>query len=144
MTSKREQILVALQTKLETLESAYVKVYRNEDKPQKVDGGLVILRDGESEEPEVMLSPLTYIYQHSAHIDIMVQNGDSAARDKQLDALLVSIGGIITANRTLGGLAEWMEASAPTFIEEPIEGAGGVKMAQLLVLVRFFTTDPLN
>ena len=144
MSSTREQILAALFTCLQTLASAHVKVYRNMDKPQKIDGGLIILRDGESEAPEVMLSPLTYIYQHHIPIEITVQNADAGVRDSQLDSLLSAIGNIINNNRTLSGVAEWVEANAPVFIDEPIEGAASVKMAQLNVMVRFSTNDPLN
>jgi hypothetical protein len=144
MASQREQILAALFTDLQALETSSVKVYRNLDKPQKVESGLIIMRDGAAEQPDVLLSPLTYIYEHVVHLEVMVQNADAATRDSQLDALLVSIGGVIIADRSLGGLAEWMEAEAPAFIEEPIEGAPTVKMAQVSVMVRFITNDPLN
>lgn len=145
MTSKREQILDRLSTKMKALESATVKVYRNLDKPQKItSGGIIILRDGGGEEPEVLLSPLTYIYEHLVTAEIMVQNPDPAIRDSTLDALLVSIGGVINANRTLDGLAEWVEARSPDFQEESIEGAASIRTATVLIMVRFFTTDPLN
>ncbi len=144
MASKREQVLSALFTQLSTLASATVHVYRNEDKPQKVVSGLIIMRDGASEEPEVLLSPLTYIYEHLVHLEVMVQAGTAAARDSALDGLLSSIGTIITNNRSLGGLAEWVESNAPAFIEEPIEGAASVKLAQISIMVRFWTNDPLN
>jgi hypothetical protein len=145
MTSKREQILSALTTKIKILESANIKVYRNLDKPQKIpSGGIIILRDGGGEEPEVLLSPLTYIYEHIVTLEVMVQNPDSAARDSALDDLLVNIGAIINANRTLNGLAEWVEARIPDFEEEPIDGAASVRTAIVQVMVRFNTTDPLN
>jgi hypothetical protein len=145
MTSKREQVLNTLYTKLKTLESATLKIYRNLDKPQKItSGGVVNIHDGASEEPEVLLSPLTYIFEHIVTLEVMVQNADSFARDITLDALLVNIGGIINANRTLDGLAEWVEARAPDYNEEPIEGAATVRAATVQVMVRFSTTDPLN
>ncbi len=144
MASIREQVLSALFTRLQTLGTSTVSVYRNQDKPQKVENGMIIMRDGASEEPEVLLSPLTYIFQHLVHIEVLVQAPDTATRDSQLDALLSAIGGIINSNRSLGGLAEWVESNAPAFVEEPIEGAATVKMAQLSVMVRFVTNDPLN
>ena len=144
MSSVREQVLSALFTNLQALETSTVKVYRNLDKPQKVEGGLIIMRDGASEQPETLLSPLTYIYQHLVQVEVLVQNSDAAARDSQLDAMLAGIGGVIIADRSLGGIAEWTEAEAPAFVEEPIEGAASVKMAQLSVMVRFTTNDPLN
>lgn len=145
MTSKREQVLDRLATNLKTLETASLKVYRNRDKPQKIpSGGIVILRDGGGEEPEVLLSPLTYIYEHLVTAEIMVQNPDPAIRNTTIDALLVGIGSVINANRTLDGLAEWIEARSPEFQEEPIEGAVSVRTATVLIMVRFFTADPLN
>ena len=145
MPSKREQVLDRLTTKLKTLESATLKVYRNLDKPQQVlTGGMIVLRDGASAEPEMLLSPLTYIYEHLAVVEIMVQNPDPALRDSTLDALLVSIGSVITANRTLDGLAEWIEARSPEFQEEPIEGAASIRAATVQVMLRFATNDPLN
>lgn len=144
MSSKREQILSALFTRLQTLATTHLKVYRNMDKPQKVDGGLIILRDGTSEEPEILLSPVTYIFEHGVTLEVMVQNANAAARDSQLDAMLVSISGILNANSTLGGLVEWLQPDAPAYIDEPIEGGASVKMAQLNIVVRFATSDPLN
>lgn len=143
--SKREQVLQKLYGALTGLKSSTVKVYRNMDKPQKVtDGGIIILRDGESGEPDVMLSPLTYIYEHIASLEVMVQHPDTDKRAGILDGLLVAVGGIVNANRTLGGLAEWVEAQAPDFDEEPTEGAATVRAARVPVLIRFFTSDPLN
>ena len=145
MTSMREQVIARLYTKLKTLESAQVKVYRNLDKPQKItSGGILILRDGTADDPEVFLSPVTYIFEHVVTLEVMAQNPDSATRDTSLDNLLVSIGNIISANRTLDGLAEWMESHAPEFTEDAIEGAATVRMAIVQVMIRFFTTDPLN
>lgn len=145
MTSKREQVLNALYTAVKSLEGANLKVYRNLDKPQPVpSAGLVVLRDGTGEEPEVLLSPLTYIYEHIVTLEAMIQNASSAARDTALDALLANIGAIINANRTLGGLAEWVEARSPDFADEPIEGAASVRLATVGIMIRFSTIDPLN
>jgi len=145
MSSKREQVLQAFYAKLLGLQKPQVSVYRNMDKPQKVpDGGIIILRDGESGDPDVMLSPLTYIYEHIATLEVMAQHTDQDKRTSILDALLVGIGGIIGANRTLGGLAEWVEAQAPDFNEEPVDGAGTIRAATVPVMIRFFTSDPLN
>lgn len=145
MPSKREQVLAALFDKMKAIETAHIKVYRNLDKPQKLpDGGVLILRDGTEEEPEVLLNPLTYIYEHLVTAEVMVQDADQAERDTLLDALLVSMGGVINANRTLDGLAEWVEARSPDFQEEPIEGAATIRTATVLIMIRYFTTDPLN
>lgn len=145
MASKREQVMARLLTQLKTIESATLKIYRNMDKPQTIpNGGLVIMRDGDSPEPEVLLSPLTYIYEHYVSLDVMVQDAVVTSRDSKMDTLLVNIGTMLIANRTLDGLAEWVEPSAPDIVEDPIEGAGTVRIASVRVMVRYNTSNPLN
>ena len=146
MPSVREQIIAAFFSELKTLESSRIKVLRNPDKLMKVpaDGAIIVLRDGESGDPEVLLSPLTYIYEHLVTAEVIVQESDAALRDSQIDSLLISIGSVINANRTLNGLAEWVEARSPDFQQEPIEGAATIRTASVLIMIRYFTTDPLN
>ncbi len=145
MPSKREQVLGKLLTQLKIIESATLKVYRNMDKPQAVpNGGLVMMRDGDPPEPEVLLSPLTYIYEHYVTLEVLIQDAVPASRDSKMDTVLVNIGTVLTANRTLDGLAEWVEPSAPDIIEDPIEGAATVRSASVRVMVRYATTNPLN
>lgn len=145
MPSKREQVLDRLAIKLKTIETATLKVYRNLEKSQQIpSGGMIVMRDGVAEEPEILLSPLTYIYEQLIAVEVMVQNPDPAARDALLDVVLVAISSVIAANRTLDGLAEWVEARSPEFQEEPIEGAASIRVATVQVMARFFTYDPLN
>lgn len=145
MTSKREQVISALYAKLKALETANLKIYRNLDKAQALPtDGMIVLRDGAADEPEILLSPLTYIYEQLVGLEVLVQNADSATRSNLLDSLLVNIGGIINTNRTLDGLAEWVEAKSPDFNDDPIEGAATIRSATVQIMVRFFTTDPLN
>ena len=143
--SKREQILQAFYNALKALETSNLKVYRNLDKPQKIErDGIIIIRDGETQEPEVLLSPLTYIYEHYILLEVMVQNSDASIRDSALDNLLISVGNIINANPTLGGLAEWLEAKAPETTIEPIEGSSTIRTANVQVMARYYTNNPLN
>jgi hypothetical protein len=72
--------------------------------------GLLILRDGDPGDPEVTLSPLRYHYQHRTEIEAVVQGTD---RDASFDTLIASAGAALAADRTLGGLCDWIEAEAP-------------------------------
>ena len=56
------------------------------------------------------LSPLRYHYQHRAEIEAVVPGAD---RDAAFDTLTASIGAALVADRTLGGLCDWVEAEAP-------------------------------
>ena len=140
MTSQREAILSAL---LETLRTNLASsVRRNEVLPEKVPStGLVILRDGEPGEPEVTLSPLRYHYQHRAEIEAVVQGAD---RDAAFDTLTAGIGTALAADRTLGGLCDWVEAEAPRPVDLPVEGAASLKAAVIPVVLHYSTADPLG
>ncbi len=146
MPSVREQILSAFFTELKTLESSSIKLLRNPDKPIKAPekGAVITLYDGESGEPEVLLSPLTYVYEHVARIELMVNSTYAEHQNTTLDDLLMIIENLILNNRTLGGLAEWVEARAPEFLQESIEGTATFRAAMFSVMLRFYTTSPLH
>ena len=141
--SKREDVLNALLTKLSTLENIPVK--RNETLPQVIPkSGIVILRDGNMGEPEVLLSPPCFIYQHIAEIEVIVQDVLPADRDSKLDALLEKIGTILTIDINLGGLVDYCYPKSPEFVEEPIEGAPTIKAAIVPVLLEYASETSLN
>ena len=138
--TQRETILSALADLLRTIPN--VPVLRGEVLPERIPpAGLMILRDGEPGEPEVTLSPLTYHYRHRAEIEAVVQGAD---RDATFDALCASIGAVIAADRTLGGLCDWVEAEAPQPVDLPVEGAASLKAAVIPVILYYSTTDPLG
>ncbi len=138
--SARETILTAIHARLSMLPAT---VLRSEVLPERLPGqGLLILRDGEPGEPEVTLSPLRYHYQHRAEIEAVVQGTND--RDAAFDTLCVSIGAVITADRTLDGLCDWVEAEAPQSVDLPVEGAASLKAAVIRVSLFYTTSDPLG
>lgn len=139
MPTPRETILAALYARLASLPAT---VLRGEVLPERVPAkGLLILRDGEPGEPEVSLSPLAYHYQHRAEVETIVQGADL---DSAFDALCVSIGAVLAADRTLGGLCDWTEAEAPQPVDLPVEGAASLKAAVIRVSLFYTTSDPLG
>ena len=139
MPSKRETILAALQAQLQTLAA---QVLRGDVLPERIPpAGLIILRDGKPGEPEVTLSPLTYFYEHRAELEVVIQAG--TGRDALFDALAANIGAVLAADRTLGGLCDWVEAEAPEPVDLPIEGAAALKAAVITVVLHYATSDPL-
>lgn len=143
MASKRETVLQALFGKLDDI--AGPKVLRNETLPERIPAaGILILRDGDPGEPEVLLSPLEYCYQHRAEIELVVEAATPAARDAAYDGLLVSIGGAIEADRTLGGLCDYAEAEAPEPVDLAVDGAPGLKAAVVPILLHYGSPDPLG
>jgi hypothetical protein len=89
----------------------------------------------------VTLSPLRYHYQHRAEVEAVVQG---ASRDTGFDTLCASIGTALAADRTLGGLCDWVEAEAPQSVDLPVEGAASLKAAVIPVILHYSSADPLG
>jgi hypothetical protein len=141
MPTTRETILTALADLLSTI--PHVPVLRGEVLPERVPpAGLMILRDGNPGEPGVTLSPLMYHYQHRAELEVIVQS--TAQRDSLFDALTAQIGAVIAADRSLGGLCDWVEPEAPEPVDLPVEGGASLKAAIVPVLLHYATADPLG
>lgn len=140
MPSIRETVLAALHARLQALA---VPVLRGEVLPERISAtGLIVLRDGRPGEPEVTMSPLTYFYEHRAELEVVIQTG--ADRDTLFDALTASIGTALAADRTLGGLCDWVEAEAPEPVDLPVEGAAALKAAVITVVLHYVSADPLT
>jgi hypothetical protein len=140
LTTARESILQALHAALQTQPAP---VLRGEVLPERVPAaGLLILRDGDPGEPAVTLSPLRYHYQHRAEIEAVVQAG--AGRDAAFDDLAASVGILLSAHRTFGGLCDWVEAEAPRPVDLAIDGAATLKAAVIPIVLHYSSADPLG
>jgi len=142
MLSVREQILAALLARLETVPGATAK--REAPLPETVPaGGLIILRDGDPGDPEVVLSPVTYLWEHQTEIEVILQRGqddDSTA----LDTLLMAVGAALSTDRSLGDLAEWLDWGAPKTSGLAIDGAASLCGATVPVTIHYSSPDPLG
>ncbi len=140
MPTTRETILAALHARLQTLAAT---VLRDEVLPERIPpAGLIILRDGQPGEPEVTLSPLRYHFQHRAELEVIVQSANNRAA--AFDSLIATIGIALVADRTLGGLCDWVEAEAPASVDLPVDGAVSLKAAVVTVVLHYTTADPLG
>ena len=139
MSTTRETVLTALHARLQPLAALTL---RDEVLPERIPAaGLIILRDGQPGEPEVTLSPLRYHYQHRAELEVVVQAGTHRA--SAFDDLIAAIGAALEADRTLGGLCDWVEPEAPASVDLPVEGAASLKGALITVVLHYTTTSPL-
>lgn len=145
MPSTRETVLQALFTEVGGAVRTYgADARREEPLPAKVsDHGVALFYDGDPGDPDVLLSPLRYLYEHRVEIDVVVQSATSDARAALFDALAQVIGASIATDRTLGGLCDWVEAQAPVPTTLPIEGAASLKAATIPVVLQYETADPL-
>lgn len=142
--SKREQVLDAVKALLSSaLPTADVR--RNLAKPERIPpGGLVVFRDGDPGEPEVMLSPLTYVYTHRIPIELAAYETSSQLPEQVLDEMLGAIGVAVSGDRTLGGLCDFIEAQAPATDDVETAGARSGRWADAAIVAVYGTPDPLN
>jgi hypothetical protein len=89
----------------------------------------------------VTLSPLRYHYQHRAEVEAVVQAG--TGRDVSFDALAAAVGIILSADRTLDGLCDWVEAQAPRPVDLAIDGAASLKAGVIHIVLHYTSADPL-
>ncbi len=131
----------ALTSNLAALDPAPT-VLRNETVPQRIpEGGLVVLRDGETTEETAILSPLRWQIEHRAEVEVIVTGATPADRAAALDSLLAAIGSAVAGDRTLGGAVEWSQPGAPSFTDAEFEGAAAARAATVPVTLWFTTTD---
>ncbi len=144
MPSRRESVLQALLAVLTTVPGATVE--RETAIPERVpQGGLIILRDGDPGTPEVILSPLTYLYDHAARLEVFAQAGQPAARAIAIDGLLRAIGTALVTDRSLGGNCDWLAWAAPAVEDLPVAGGGSpIRAATVIVTLSYSTADPLG
>ncbi len=139
MQTTRETILAALHAVLQTQPA---QVLRGGGLPERVPAaGLLILRDGDSGEPAVTLSPLRYHFQHRAELEAVVRGNE---RDVSFATLASGVGAVLSADRTLGGLCDWLDAEAPRPVDLPVEGAASLKAAVIPIVLHYSTADPLG
>ncbi len=143
MPTPRETILQALLAALQSVPNA--TILRGATLSERIPtGGLLILRDGAPGTPDVTLSPLQYHFEHRAEVEVIVQGKTPADRDTAFDLLLANLASAITADRTLGGLCDWVEAEAPQPVDLPVEGAEALKAAIVPINLTYTTDDPLG
>lgn len=143
MTTKREGVLSAFFDLL--VNSLDAKVLRNEVLPERVPpAGLVILRDGDPGEPEALLSPLVWLWEHRAVVEVFTMGGTGTERGTRMDAVLAGIGAAISADRMLGGLCDWVQPQAPAIEEIADEGVMPICAASVPIVLVYASSDPLG
>ena len=144
MPSTREQVIQAV---VALVKAALPKAshYRNEEKQRTIPaGGYVNVDDGDPGEPEVTLNPTTWIYEHAIPVEVAANKSTSATAEARLDTMLQAIGTAVAANRTLGGLCDYLMVQAAQTEGLTAEGAPVSRYALVTVVAVYGTTDPLN
>lgn len=145
MTSKRLQVLQAVRALVEeALPDAVVTGFDGEaslpGEPEA--GGTATGFPGDPGKPEIDLSPLTWHYQHEIPIELTPPL-DSEDPASAIDAMQAAIATAIESDRTLGGLANWVEPTAPTEEEYRPDGASPLRVSSFSITVHYATPSPL-
>lgn len=145
MTSKREQVLQAVEKALKAAAPDGATVARNQAKPERTPKeGAIYVRDGDPGEPDVIMSPLTYTYFHKIPIEAAVFPDATRSKEAMLDSLITALGDAFAADRTLGGLCEFVEFEAPSIGEIEQQGQLTGLWADFSIICTYSTNNPLN
>lgn len=114
------------------------------DRPKRIDPiGSVFVRDGDPGEPEIDLSPPTYHYEHRLPVELAAYKQSVPLRTV-LDRMAGSVGDAVLADRSLGGLVDWLDVTAATFAAINETGSQTQMGATFDVIAHYSTTNPLN
>lgn len=120
-------------------------VSRNRPKATEVGpGGLVVIHDGDPGEPEIYLSPLSYTWSRRVVIDVAAFESPTQTREQVLAGIFAAIRVRIEADRTLGGLCEWIEPEAPVTNDAQTQGTEAIRWAQFGLVCVYTTSSPLT
>lgn len=144
MSTRRDVTLAVKALVVAALPAARVTGFDTEAvRPQRqAPGGDVMGFPGDPEETGVDLSPLTYFYDHRFPIELAPPAGN-ADPDAAIDEMLVAIGVAVQADRTLGGLCEFLEVSSAEIHDRAAEGAEAIRWAEVGIIASYSTTNPL-
>lgn len=144
MPSTREQVIQAVAA---LVQSSLPKAthFRNAEKQESIPvGGYVNVDDGDPGEPEVTLNPTTWIYEHLIPVEVAANASRTFSAEVRLDTMLMAIGAAVAANRTLGGLCDYLMVQAAQTEPLTAEGAPVSRYALVNIVAVYGTTDPLN
>lgn len=114
------------------------------------DCGRVVVRSGDPGDPEYTLSPLTYYWEHRIPIEVAAFKSGGLTTEECLDAMLVAIGAAVEADRTLGGLCDWIDLLAPETEDILVFNDAGQLVArprrgaELILTASYTTSGPLS
>lgn len=106
--------------------------------------GLAIVREGNPGEPDVDLSPLTYHWEHRIPVELAAYSSGTKTPAEALDDMLKALGAAVAADRTLGGLCDWLDVLEPEIDDIAETGTRRAKGAELVLIASYSTTTPLN
>lgn len=144
MQSQAEKILDKLKALIDAASTA--KIERNSAVPEKIPpNGLIIIRDGNPGDPEYVLGGFSNVYySHNIEIEIYIQDGAPAQRDRKFDELMQTVGTVLENNPTLDGLVAGLTYARPDTHTQPIDGGPAIKAGVIMLMAEYETPTPLT
>jgi hypothetical protein len=143
--TKQRDVLLAVKALVQAaLPGAKLQGFdQDASKPDKIasPGGLVIGYPGDPGEPEVDLSPPAYNYRHEIPLDVAAANGVGG---EPLDIMVAAIGEAVAADRTLGGLCQYLDCAAAQLGSREGEMVTAVNWATPSIIAEYSTDNPLG
>lgn len=106
--------------------------------------GMVVVRTGDPGEAQIDLSPPSYNYEHRIPLEVSTFKSGGLSSEEALDVMLMAIGEAVAADRTLGGLCDWIDTTAAA--TEDIYAEGGSQPprgADIMIIASYSTPNPL-
>lgn len=145
--SKRLQVLLALKALVETALPGVTVLGMDPDdvKPATLPaGGLAWMESGDPGPAEIDLSPPSYHYDHDVPLALAFYQTPGTSVQALMDGKMALLGTAIVADRTLGGLCDYLDATAPTDGEIDKRGTVPLAWADLTITASYSTTSPLG
>jgi hypothetical protein len=145
--SKRLEVLAAVKVLVTTAApGALVQGFDGADaaSTRPPVGGLIVIGAGDPGDPEITLSPITYFYGHGITVQVI------AADEAAVDALLSAIGAAVEADRTLGGLCDWLDVTAAgtediaSYDERGVLITRPARGGSFMIMASYSTSSPLG
>ena len=144
--SKRFEVLLAVKALLVTaLPGVDVQGLDGMDAaPDRIGpNGRCTIEAGDPGRPEIDLCPPTYNYQHQIPVTIDGVAAGNQTPEQVVDAMLDLIAAAIEADRFLGGLVDYLDATAPPANDDYVPGAPVTGGAALTIVATYSTAHPL-
>jgi hypothetical protein len=144
--SKRLDVLLAVKALIvAALPDADVQGIDSEDAaPDRIGpNGRAYVESGDPGAPEIDLSPLSYNYEHQIPVYLDGVAGGGLTAEQAVDAMADKVSAAIEADRFLGGLVDFLDATAPPGNDDYIDAASSSAGLSLTITASYSTTHPL-
>jgi len=105
--------------------------------------GRVTIEAGDPGKPEIDLCPPTYNYEHQIPFTVEAPPSGDLTGAQVVDAILDLMAAALEADRFLGGLVDYLDASAPPSNDDYVEASLTTSSVSGVIIATYSTPHPL-